>query len=65
MEKNNSDKLTRAAQMAAQYGKKLEEISGVKLETRKIKNVETETLEMRIKRKVALEKLATFRDLFG
>jgi hypothetical protein len=51
--------------MAAQYGKKLEEISGVKLETQKIKHVETETLEMRIKRKVALEKLATFRDLFG
>jgi len=61
----SNEKPSRAQLMAAQYGKKLEEISGVKLETQKIKHVETETLEMRIKRKVALEKLATFRDLFG
>jgi len=64
VEKNN-EKPSRAQLMVAQYGKKLEEISGVKLETQKIKHVETENLEMRIKRKVALEKLATFRDLLG
>jgi hypothetical protein len=61
----NNEKPSRAQLMAAEYGKKLEEISGVKLEAQKIINDGTETLEMRIKRKLALEKLATFRDLLG
>lgn len=56
---------TRAQSMAEQYGKKLEEITGVKLEPQQTKHTETETLEMRMKRKLAVEKLATFKDLLG
>ena len=56
---------TRAQSMAEQYGKKLEEITGVKLEPQQTKKIETETLEIRMKRKLALEKLATFKDLLG
>jgi hypothetical protein len=61
------NKPTRAQRMAEQYGAKLDQINGTKIahEPRKIMHDETETLEMRTKRKVALEKLATFRDLLG
>lgn len=51
---------TRAERMAEQYGKKLEEATGVKLEP---KQDDTETPETLAKRKLAMDKLAGFRDL--
>jgi hypothetical protein len=59
------NKPTRAQSMAEQYGTRLEEISGVKLEPHQAKHVEIETVEMRTKRRLAVKKLATFRDLLG
>jgi hypothetical protein len=63
----SQNKPTRAQRMAAQYGAKLEQINDTKIarEPRKIKSDETETLEMRTKRKAAMEKLASFKDLLG
>ena len=60
-----NNKPTRAQLMAKQYGKKLEEISGVNLEPKETMQDEADTLEMRTKRRLAVEKLATFRDLLG
>lgn len=63
----SQSKPTRAQHMAEQYGAKLEQINGTKIarEPRKIKHDETETIEMRTKRKAAMEKLASFKDLLG
>jgi hypothetical protein len=63
----SQNKPTRAQRMAEQYGAKLDQINDTKIarQPRKIKFDETETLEMRTKRKAAMEKLATFRDLLG
>lgn len=49
--------------MAEQYGKKLEEVSGVKIKVKQESSAEFETEEMQAKRKVALAKLATFKDM--
>lgn len=57
------NKPTRAQRMAEQYGKKLEEISGVKIKIKQKNDVEVESEEMREKRKLALAKLATFKDM--
>lgn len=57
------NKPTRAQRMAEQYGKKLEEISGVKIKIKQENDVEVESEEMREKRKLALAKLATFKDM--
>ena len=57
------NKPTRAQLMAEQYGKKLEEISGVKLDPMQLKHDEVETPEVLAKRKRAMEKLSTFKDL--
>lgn len=52
---------TRAQRMAEQYGKKLEESTGVKLE--KTNHEDYESPEKIEKRKRALEKLSTFKDV--
>ncbi len=65
MSQNNKEKTSRAQRMAEQYGNKLAKISGVKLEPLKVKHVETETLEILAKRRIAIAKLASFRDLLG
>lgn len=54
---------TRAQRMAEQYGKKLEEVTGVKLEPAQVKQDSNESPEKIAKRKLAIAKLATFRDL--
>ena len=59
------NKSTRAQRMAEQYGKKLETVSGVKLAPKKVKQDENESPEVLAKRKNAMDKLATFRDLLG
>jgi hypothetical protein len=62
---NEQDKPTRAQKMAEHYGKKLDEIYSKPPAPRQIKHEESETLEMRLKRKAAMDKLATFKDLLG
>ncbi|MDP1657738.1 MAG: hypothetical protein Q8L73_00105 [Methylotenera sp.] len=57
------NKPTRAQRMAEQYGKKLEAISGIKLAPQLVRHDDNETPEMLAKRKLAMEKLSTFRDL--
>ncbi len=57
------NKPARAELMAEQYGKKLEEISGVKLQPIQLKHYEAETSEILAKRKCDMEKLSTFKDL--
>lgn len=54
---------TRAQRMAEQYGKKLEEVSGLKVKVKQESNAEFETEEMQAKRKLALAKLATFKEM--
>lgn len=56
---------TRAARMAAQYGQKLVIAGVTKPVPREVKQLDKETAEMREKRKAAVEKLASFRDLLG
>ena len=56
---------TRAQSMAEQYGKKLEEITGVKLEPIQVKHDNAETPENLAKRRKSREKLATFKDMLG
>lgn len=57
------NKPTRAQRMAEQYGKKLEEVSGVKIKVKQDNNADLETAEMRDKRILAIAKLATFKDM--
>ena len=59
------NKPTRAERMVEQYGAKLDRINNTPPTPRKIQHKETETLEMRTKRRIAVEKLSTFRDLLG
>ena len=54
---------TRAQRMAEQYGKKLEESTGVKLEPFQVNQEISESPEKQAKRKLAIAKLATFKDL--
>jgi hypothetical protein len=56
---------TRAARMAAQYGQKLVIAGVTKPVPREVKQSDKETAKMREKRKVAVEKLASFKDLIG
>lgn len=56
---------TRAQRMAEQYGKKLEESTGIKLEPVQIKQDSIESSEKIAKRKLAIAKLVTFKDLLG
>ena len=53
---------TRAQRMAEQYGKKLQESTGVKLEPFQVKQDRSESPENLAKRKLAIAKLATFKD---
>lgn len=59
------NKPTRAQLMAEQYGAKLDKINGTLPQPRKIKQDDTETPEVLAKRKRAMEKLSTFKDLLG
>lgn len=58
-------KSTRAQKMAEQYGKKLQELNVIDQSPKQLKHTENETPEMIAKRKVALEKLASFKDMIG
>lgn len=56
---------TRAARMAAQYGQKLVIAGVTKPVPREVKQSDKESAEMHRKRKAAVEKLASFKDLLG
>ena len=57
------DKPTRAAAMAAQYGKKLDELNPTAPKPREIKSLDKQAPEQQERLRKALQKLADFRDL--